>query len=459
MSVLFKDQTLDRLAQRGNVAQFVSFRPQKGCLVQSYSRVQGHTANHKFNSAEAAVQALLAHSADGSVNVRSYIPANPRSREFVYGLKGVDDAVGALQRLAESELHLIVNETININDGGVSGVVQGQVIEFAPDDTPRCVEKPGTASLPFNLGMKVLETVYGVLPDLTSRPDLRTEFSIHPEPRGFKNTNTILWEEEEDAPIDLKPSCSWPNRFSRHIGDKAFGLLIAHSLGASVPKSLVIGRRVAPFSFGMETGSGQRWVRTCPTEPQPGQFTTTKGWVDPFKLLATEDPSSASLSSVLCQDGVAARYSGAALVSSHKKLVVEGRRGEGDRFMLGLAPPELLPSQVTQSVTDAYDALATQLGPVRFEWVFDGEKTWIVQLHCGATKTEADVIVPGTPARWVTFKVSDGLDRLRTLLADLPEKDGVLIEGNVGLTSHVADLLRKAKRPSRLQAQHQFPFH
>ncbi len=457
--MLFKDQTLDRLALRGNVAQFVSFRPQDGGLVQSFSRVHGYPANHRFESAESAVQSLLAASAEKSVNVRSYIPANPRSREFVYGLKTADDAFATLQRLAESDLHLIVNETININDGGVSGVVQGHVMEFAPDDTPRCVEKPGTASLPFDIGMKVLETVYGVLPDLAARSELRTEFSIHPEPRGFRNTNTILWEEEEDAPVDLKPSCSWPNRFSRHIGDKAFGLLIAHLLGATVPKSLVVSRRVAPFSFGTETGSGRRWTRTCPTEPQPGLFTTRKGWVDPFKLLASEDPTGTSLSSVLWQDGVPAHYSGAALVSSQKTLVVEGRRGEGDHFMLGLAPPELLPSLVKQSVSTVYEALASRLGPIRFEWVFDGERTWIVQLHCGATKTEADVIVPGTPARWVIFRVSDGLDCLRTLLADLPEKDGVLIEGNVGLTSHVADLLRKAKRPSRLQAQQQFRFH
>lgn len=459
MSVLFKDQTLDKLAERGNVAQFISFRPQNGCLIQSFSRVHGHPANYEFSSAEAAVQALLAVSADRSVNVRSYIPANPRSREFVYGLKTVDDAVATLQRLSESDLHLIVNETINVNDGGVSGVVQGDVMEFAPDDTPRCVEKPGTASVPFDLGMKLLTAVYGVRPDIEARPDLRTEFSIHPEPRGFKNTNTILWEEEEDAPIDLKPSCTWPNRFSRHIGDKAFGLLVAHSLGALVPKTLVIGRRVAPFSFGTETHSGLRWTRTCPTEPQPGLFTTLKGWADPFKLLASEDPSGTSLSSVLCQDGVSARYSGAALVSSHKKLVVEGRRGEGDRFMLGLASPELLPSEVMQSVSAAYQMLASRLGPVRFEWVHDGERTWVVQLHCGATKTEADVIVPGAASRWVTFKVSDGLDRLRALLDDLPEKDGVIVEGNVGLTSHVADLLRKSKRPSRLQAQQELRFH
>lgn len=80
---------------------------------------------------------------------RRYHPNSPRSREFVYGLKLRDDVISTLNRLAYSDLHLIVNETIDVHDGGVSGVIQGDVVELAPDDTPRCVEKPGVASLSF----------------------------------------------------------------------------------------------------------------------------------------------------------------------------------------------------------------------------------------------------------------------------------------------------------------------
>jgi hypothetical protein len=32
----------------------------------------------------------------------------------------------------------------------------------------------------------------------------------------------------------------------------------------------------------------------------------------------------------------------------------------------------------------------------------------------------------------------------------LPADTGVTIEGDIGLTSHLADLIRKAKRPARL---------
>jgi hypothetical protein len=42
------------------------------------------------------------------------------------------------------------------------------------------------------------------------------------------------------------------------------------------------------------------------------------------------------------------------------------------------------------------------------------------------------------------------LDELRSLLHRLPSGVGVRIRGEVGLTSHVADLLRKHRRPARL---------
>ena len=57
-------------------------------------------------------------------------------------------------------LFVIANETVDVSDGGVSGVIQGGVAEFAPDDTPRCVEKAGTASLPMDWALALIETVY-----------------------------------------------------------------------------------------------------------------------------------------------------------------------------------------------------------------------------------------------------------------------------------------------------------
>lgn len=162
-----KDEVLDSLARLGNVAQFVAFRPDGSDLPrQSFARIAGHEPNELFLDPREAIDALLASSGEGKVNVRSYLPDEPRSREFVYGLATPHAAIGALHRLTAEGMHTIVDKTIDVSDGGVSGVVQGETIEFAPDDTPRCVEKPGVASLSFNHGIEILRTVYGFPPNL-----------------------------------------------------------------------------------------------------------------------------------------------------------------------------------------------------------------------------------------------------------------------------------------------------
>ena len=172
-----KDVSLDELARVGNVAQFISFSPQSTGLHQEYSRVAGYAANERFKDPRTAIFVLLANSPDGTVNVRSYAPDRPRSKEFVYGIPNADEAMFSAERLSAQGLHVIVNETVDITDGGVSGVILGDVIEFSPDDTPRCVEKGGTASLPLAWGLDLIETVYGVRPDVPERPG-RLEFSV-----------------------------------------------------------------------------------------------------------------------------------------------------------------------------------------------------------------------------------------------------------------------------------------
>jgi hypothetical protein len=447
---LQKDEVLDRLADQANVAQFVAFRPIACGVKQSFCRLRNTHPNQQFESATEAIAALFATSGSERVNVRSYLPHDPRSREFVYGLTSVEAALSAVRRLANDGLHLIVNETIDVHDGGVSGVVQGDLIEFAPDDTPRCVEKPGVASLPFEVGMSLLTLTYGFRPDLESRPGLRTEFSIHPLLQGWRGTHTLLWEREDDVVGHAQATSQWPNRFSRHIGDKAFGLLMAHLAGHPVPRTLAIPRRIAPFSFGTATGSSEVWTRTCPVEPHPGLYTTVKGWTDPFALLAKEDPVGDVLASVLSQDAVEAQYSGAAIVQADEVLAIEGLAGEGDLFMLGTSDPEKLPDQVVGDVVTCFRALNAAFGPVRFEWVHDGQKAWIVQLHLGATVSRATEVVPGDATHWLDFNVSDGLEALRALLTNAPKGSGVNVTGQFGMTSHIADVLRRAGRPARI---------
>jgi hypothetical protein len=447
--VHFKDAILDQLAERANVAQFVSFDSQ---LSQRFSRVFGYAVNHKFRSLEDAAEALLRNSVDRAVNVRSYDPQSPKSREFVYGLKTANDAAAAVRRLASEELFTILNETIDIHDGGVSGVALGNLLEFAPDDTPRSVEKPGTASFPRAFGLRFLKTVYGFAPSLDFPPSTRVEFSLHPIRRGVRGDHTIIWELEDVGIPDVQPEIRWPNRFSQVLGDKAYGLIIACLIELPVPRTLVISRRVAPFFFGDETGASEKWIRTSPRVQVPGRFTTRRGWVDPFQLMTEEDPTATQLASVLAQDEVSAAFSGAAIADAMGNLTIEGIRGFGDEFMLGRTKLAALPQEVRAAVQRTYDEAAAALGPVRMEWVYDGKILWVVQFHRGASVSSGSVIFPGRPEIEVEFEVEEGLEALRDLLGTLkPPREGVVLIGDVGVTSHFGDVLRKAEIPSRIE--------
>lgn len=450
----FKDVILDSLANHANVAQFVSFSPD---LRLRYNRIFGYPPNSKFESIHDALSALLNSSTERSVNVRSFDPADPKSREFVYGLRSVEQADATVKRLAADGLHTIANETINVQDGGVSGVALGDVLEFAPGETPRCVEQPGTASLSRELGLRLLEIVYGFRPAVDFGARTRVEFSIHPLRRGVRNEHTIIWETEEVGRSVLKPEIRWPNKFSRFVGDKAFGLLIAHLLGLPVPRTTVVGRKVPPFTFGRGTRTTEIWIRTAPAVQMPGKFTTHRGWLDPFQLMTDEDPDGTAISSVLAQEGIAAIFSGAVVASSAEttidSLVIEGTAGFGDEFMVGKKARVDLPSRIRSSVQKLYVRASRKLGPVRMEWVADEKRIWIVQFHRGQTVSSGNVIVPGTPVRYVPFPVSRGLESLRTLIEEVADGDeGIELIGDVGITSHFGDVLRRANIPSIITA-------
>lgn len=446
----FKDAILDRVSEVANIAQFVSFGPD---LEQRFSRVRSFDPNFRFADLRAAVAALLDSAPDYSVNVRSFKPDNPKSREFVYGLKTVDDAEAVVRRLAASGLHTIVNETIDVHDGGVSGVALGDLIEIAPEDTPRCVEKQGTASFSRELGLQVLERVYQFRPALDFGPEQRVEFSLHPLRRGFRHEHTIVWEIENVGPTTSTADTRWPNLFSRFMGDKAFGLLIADVLGLPVPATTVFGRFLAPFSFGSKVGTAEMWIRTCPMVQDPGHFTTQRGWCDPFKLMADEDPEGKAIASVLAQEGIDAAYSGSLIVQADGELNIEGTSGYGDKFMVGIVQVEELPADVTAAVRGLYHKANAKLGPVRMEWVHDHNgNTWIVQIHRGATTSQGSVIHVGEASFYHRFEVTRGLDELRKLIGRIRGSgEGIILVGHVGVTSHLGDLLRKAEIPSRIE--------
>src|SRR5258708_1830557 len=122
--------------------------------------------------------------------------------------------------------------------------------------------------------------------------------------------------------------------------------------------------------------------------------------------------------------------------------------------MQGSATPEQLPASVIKKVMTCFDDAVERLGPVRFEWVLDDHGVWIVQLHRGVTMTSGGTIFAGNTSVEHRFPVERGLDALRVFIDNLPpgKNHGVVLIGQIGVTSHFGDLLRQARVPSRLEA-------
>jgi hypothetical protein len=279
------------------------------------------------------------------------------------------------------------------------------------------------------------------------------EFSIHPMRRGYRQAHTILWEAEREAAGQHAPHPRWPNRFSRFLGDKAFGLLLADCLAFPVPSTVVISRSVAPFAFGRSTGTGETWVRTCPKEPVPGKFATIRGWTDPFKLLAQEDPGASELASVLSQEGVRSAFSGASIRTAQQETIVEGVEGIGSEFMLGRQASQRLPAATVEAVRELMDGVEKVIGgTLKIEWAYDGEMVWILQMQLLEITVGGSVVVPGEATRFRGFDVVGGIDQFREFVAQAKAAgDGVVVVGSVGVTSHFGDILRRSGVPSRIE--------
>jgi hypothetical protein len=458
---LYKDEVLDHLARTANVAQFVSFSPAP--LKQRYTRIRGIAPNHDFGSVERAVTAILQNSGEGTVNIRSFDPRRPEGNPFIKRLTSVPDVVASLRKLAATGLYTIVNEAIDESDGGVSGVAYRGAVEFAPDATPRCVDDVDvdTATMPFEVGLAVLRTVYGFDPDLRGREGARVEFSIHPSARGWRSQHTVLWQLEQRPAPDLRVESRWPHRFSRLLGDKAFGLAIASATGLPVPRTIVFSRRLFPFVFGEPTGSGTTWTRTCPETKAPGYYPSAPYWRDPVAVLddpwllmkegETPDyhsvPSPAPrLASVLIQEGVAPAYSGRA--TSGDAVRIEGVSGPGDAFMLGDSGPEKLPNDVERCVRALCERAAQTFGGHQLEWVYDGARAWVVQLNVAQASITS---TPDEGISWTRFAFHKGaLEGFRKRVLELQGKNvGIIVVGNVSALSHAGEIAQQYGVPAK----------
>lgn len=451
-SALDKDLALDSVANTLNVAQFVSIVSADPLRLRCH-RVAGIAPDWKPSSLRELIATTLRASGENRLNVRTVVPGDPlaRGHAFHYGLSDPQALEAAIFQVLRCGQIALVNETIDIDDGGISGVLAGSILEVAPGATPRCVETSGTMSIDLARGRALLGIAYGIDVKLSPVRGRRLEFSLHPYRRGYRHDHLVVWDDSQDPSPPPRPLLLWPNDFSRFLGDKAFGLLLATVSGLPVPHTTVLTRRLAPFTFGApRTGRGT-WIRTCPREPDPGRFATQPHWTDPFALLQREDPEGSKIPAILIQDEVTPRYSGGSLEDPRGRIHVEGVAGPGIHFMQGRMPIGALPKSVHERVAELHARARAVLGPVHLEWVDDGTSAWVLQVHQGPIPHEETIVVPGTRRHSLAIDSGAGLPALRELVQKAKATNAeILIHGSVGLTSHFAEILRLARVPARM---------
>jgi len=430
MIELLKDDKLSFMHEHMgcNIARYISISPD-----MSIRYINIDTDYVYKGDLKECILDLIEASNSKSVNIRSFSIESMKGHSLVYGKQAneIDKILNVIQKNCNENKYSIINETIDVNDGGVSGVILGNIIEFSPNDTPKCVEKPDICFLEKNMGMHLLKTVYGFAPECDFDESYRVEFSLHPHREGLNKSHTIIWEYEKFEEYEYDIKIKWPNKFSRFIGDKPFGLIIADYLGFNV-------------------------IRTAPIVKEPGKYYTGDKWTDPFILMQTEElkgDNEINIASVLSQSAVEAVYSGGAIVSENQANdVIEGVAGKGDNFMVGTEYLDSLPDNVLVKLKALLNEIRKYhylLGDVSIEWVFDGTKIWLVQLNQLKEKSVGTTIVAGKPAKYEKFYVEDGLEQLRTKIKAIKDSNvGIELIGDVGLTSHFGDVLRHTNIPS-----------
>ncbi len=346
---------------------------------------------------------------------------------------------------------MIINELIDIYDGGFSGVIFNGLIEFSHNNTPRCVDKGTFCSMPLRTGLDLMTKILDRDSRMTFERNNRIEFSFHPREEGILLHNFVIWDLSKfksSFPNYESIKTFWPNPISELVGDKVFGLFLANSYKYDVPFSKVTLRDGREFSFGKKTSTLEQWTRSCPANYEPGKLPTKKGQLD-FNSWFDEY---SNLSSVIIQDSVESEFSGCFLIESNS-YVVEGVKGFGDRLMNGTEAPQPLPEILRNRIEKLAKKLLGNFGPARVEWAADKEKIWILQVNLNQIKFKANeynqfVIYNQIKkiSNYIEFKTNRGLSEFRKFLNDLDsKKNGVILVGNIGVTSHFGDLLRRKR--------------
>jgi hypothetical protein len=457
--LLPRDVRVSEIGKTYSVAQYVSLdadlSPRTSVL---------NTSSALPRDPKAHLSALFDSAPSHRVNVRIFSPGTSTGALFFSAVETVEGVIELITNHIVEQGYAIVSEMIDLDDGGVAGVLYGDIVEFKQGETPKFVDRQRSDSFPQlrrDAAERMLQAIYGSDVDLSKISDsMRVEFSTHPQECGTPPARFLVWDCYEVAPQHSKPRLVWPNSFSEWLGDKCFGLLAAWCMDFRVPKTLAVlnplmwdpvsgrGRsRWTPaggVAFGEETGGHRVWTRTCPAHRMPGRYPTFSTRHDPFALMLRADPEGKHLRSVLDQQDVAAEYSGAGQVTEGA-LIIEGVSGTGTDLMMGTQSPEQLPTIVGSSIHELSQKLYACFGACRFEWAWKERCAWLLQVNLLTSQIGDTATISQIRSNYIEFDPDTGLDELDRVIrsAKLEDRD-VLIIKRVGITSHVCELLNGA---------------
>jgi hypothetical protein len=461
---ILRDARMELIASKHNIAPFISLDDR---LRVRYARMRPPQRTVSGAQAPNALSELFAKSQSGQVNLRFFAPGQSTGAILESGFRTVDEALRVISQKKIIGGYVIASESIDLHDGGVAGVLSGDIIEFLQGVTPRFVDQCSEFDFPQmmrNVGVPFLRSIYG--PDIefdAFLPSNRVEFSTHPVNTGTHCKKLVIWDYyNTSVPTIQNIIPFWPNRLSEWLGDKLYGELLAWCMGFKVPRTKAylhprlwssergpIVQWVPPdgISFGEVTGNEDIWVRTAPRIPQPGLFPTFNYWRDPIELMLSIDPDGKEIGSCLVQQNVRALYSGSGYCNEDNVLV-EGVAGSGEGYMLGEKSPEPLPELVANRVVGLGKRVFRSFGPSRFEWAFDGDDDWLLQLnpHIETRSYAIGYEQPGIS--YLEYDPCRGISQLEMLIKIAQKQgQGILLARPVGLTSHVCEILNHHKVP------------
>ena len=113
-----KDKVLDKIyLTNNNIAQYISFKPNRE--KPNYIHIKNYTPENSTN--KDIILNLINSSKSKSVNIRSFSPERMKGNKLIFNKKKSDiyDILNIVEQNKQKGFYSIINENIDINDGGV----------------------------------------------------------------------------------------------------------------------------------------------------------------------------------------------------------------------------------------------------------------------------------------------------------------------------------------------------